>query len=70
MSSNALWEGDRFIRTRCFTRDITDRKVAEDALARHAVELQHSNDELQHPLCGTKPGPAHALNLTEKRGFV
>ena len=32
INSNVKWEGDRFVHTRCFTRDITDRKAAEEAL--------------------------------------
>ena len=32
ISSNVLWEDGRFVHTRCFTRDITDRKRAEEAL--------------------------------------
>jgi PAS domain S-box-containing protein len=30
INSNVLWEGDRFVHTRCFTRDITDAKRLED----------------------------------------
>ena len=30
ISSNVLWDGDRFIHARCFTRDITDAKQLED----------------------------------------
>lgn len=30
INSNVLWDGDRFIHTRCFTRDITDSKHLED----------------------------------------
>src|SRR5258705_2762305 len=30
INSNVLWEGDRFIHTRCFTRDITEAKRVED----------------------------------------
>ncbi|PYT10278.1 MAG: hypothetical protein DMF60_00625, partial [Acidobacteria bacterium] len=30
INSNVLWEGDRFIHTRCFTRDITENKQVED----------------------------------------
>ena len=30
INSNVLWEGDRFIHTRCFTRDITEAKRIED----------------------------------------
>jgi PAS domain S-box-containing protein len=32
LNSNVLWEDGQFIHTRCFTRDITDRKRAETAL--------------------------------------
>jgi PAS domain S-box-containing protein len=32
ISSNVLREGGRFVHTRCFTRDITERKRAEEAL--------------------------------------
>ncbi len=32
ISSNVFWEDGRFVHTRCFTRDITDRKRAEEAL--------------------------------------
>jgi PAS domain S-box-containing protein len=31
-NSNVLWEGDKFIHTRCFTRDVTERKRTEAAL--------------------------------------
>jgi PAS domain S-box-containing protein len=30
INSNVMWEGERFIHTRCFTRDITDAKRIED----------------------------------------
>jgi PAS domain S-box-containing protein len=30
IDSSVKWEGERFIHTRCFTRDITERKRAED----------------------------------------
>jgi len=33
LTASVLWEDGKFIHTRCFTRDITDRKLAEDALA-------------------------------------
>src|ERR1043166_8911361 len=32
ISSNVRWEGDKFLHTRCFTRDITARKMAQEAL--------------------------------------
>ncbi len=39
INSNVLWEGDKFVHTRCVTRDITDRRQAaerEKILAREA----------------------------------
>jgi two-component system, chemotaxis family, CheB/CheR fusion protein len=32
ISSNVLWEEGKFVHTRCFTRDITERKRAEEGL--------------------------------------
>jgi PAS domain S-box-containing protein len=32
IDSNSSWRNGEFVRTRCFTRDITDRKLAEEAL--------------------------------------
>jgi PAS domain S-box-containing protein len=32
IDSNSSWSNGEFIRTRCFTRDITDRKLADEAL--------------------------------------
>jgi PAS domain S-box-containing protein len=37
IDSNSSWRDGEFIRTRCFTRDITDRKCAEEAL-RHSEQ--------------------------------
>jgi PAS domain S-box-containing protein len=33
INSSVLWEGGQFIHTRCFTRDVTDRKRTESGLA-------------------------------------
>ncbi len=30
ITSSALFDEERFVHTRCFTRDITDKKIAED----------------------------------------
>jgi PAS domain-containing protein len=32
IDSNVLWDGDRFVHSRSCTRDVTDRKQAEEAL--------------------------------------
>jgi len=39
INSNVLWEEGRFVHTRCFTRDITDRKHAEEVLRRREEQL-------------------------------
>jgi PAS domain S-box-containing protein len=41
ISSNVLWNGDEFIHTRCFTRDITERKESESQIAILAREAEH-----------------------------
>jgi PAS domain S-box-containing protein len=41
INSNVLWDGDRFIHTRCFTRDITERKQSEAEIATLAREAEH-----------------------------
>jgi len=41
INSNVLWDGDRLVHTRCFTRDITDRKQSEAEIATLAREAEH-----------------------------
>jgi PAS domain S-box-containing protein len=41
ISSNVLWKGDEFVHTRCFTRDITERKESEAQIAILAREAEH-----------------------------
>jgi PAS domain S-box-containing protein len=41
INSNVLWDGDRFIHTRCFTRDVTERKHSEAQIAILAREAEH-----------------------------
>ncbi len=51
ISSNVRREDGRFVHTRCFTRDITDRKIAENAraeaaaMARLAAQLQIARED-------------------------
>ncbi len=40
LSSNVRWDEGRFLHTRCFTRDITERKLAEQALRQAHEFLQ------------------------------
>ncbi|MDP9363684.1 MAG: PAS domain S-box protein, partial [Chloroflexota bacterium] len=44
ISSNVRREGDAFVHTRCFTRDATERKRAEEAAARLAAIVDSSED--------------------------
>lgn len=39
INSNVRWKDGRFVHTRCFTRDVTAMKVAEEQLRRHAFQL-------------------------------
>jgi PAS domain S-box-containing protein len=41
INSNVLWDGDRFVRARCFTRDITERKQSEAQITTLAREAEH-----------------------------
>lgn len=43
INSNVLWENGQFIHSRCFTRDITERKRAEDAKALAEEDLRDAN---------------------------
>jgi PAS domain S-box-containing protein len=40
INSNVKWEDDRFVHTRCFTRDITERKRAEEELRESRSQLE------------------------------
>jgi PAS domain S-box-containing protein len=42
IDSNSSWQNGEFVRTRCFTRDITERKRAEDDLKGFNVALSHA----------------------------
>jgi PAS domain S-box-containing protein len=47
IDSSVLWQDGQFVHTRDFTRDITGRKQAEEALAEHQKELERTNRELE-----------------------
>ncbi|HET7058349.1 MAG TPA: PAS domain S-box protein [Nitrospiraceae bacterium] len=47
ITSNVLWKHDSFIHTRCFTRDITDRKKVEEERERLIQELKQTQETLE-----------------------
>ncbi|HUR47457.1 MAG TPA: ATP-binding protein [Candidatus Saccharimonadales bacterium] len=51
INSSVYWEGDRFLYTRCFTRDITDRKKAaellEQTVEERTAQLQETVADLE-----------------------
>jgi PAS domain S-box-containing protein len=66
IDSSGLWENGRFIYTRCFTRDVTDRKRAEQALReadrRKDEFLAILAHELRNPLAPIR-NSLHILRL-------
>jgi len=46
IDSSVLWEDGRFVHTRCFTRDITERRLAEAGRARMASIVESSDDAI------------------------
>jgi PAS domain S-box-containing protein len=44
IDSNALFDGDRFVHTQCFTRDITGERFAEEA-SQHLAAIVESSDD-------------------------
>ena len=46
INSNVLWDGDKFIHTRCITRDVTAQKKAEEARALLATIIESSEDAI------------------------
>ncbi len=47
ITSNVLWKQDDFIHTRCFTRDITDRKKVEEEREELIRELEQTRETLE-----------------------
>jgi PAS domain S-box-containing protein len=46
INANVLWEKGKFIHSRCFTRDVTDRKQGEEAAAHLAAIVESSDDAI------------------------
>lgn len=47
ITSNVRWKQNDFIHTRCFTRDITDRKKVEEERERLIAELERTRETLE-----------------------
>ena len=53
INSNVLWRENEFLHTRCFTRDVTDRKAADELALRLADIVENSEDAIiSHDLDG------------------
>ena len=46
VNSNVLWRGNEFLHTRCFTRDVTDRRYADELARRLADIVENSEDAI------------------------
>ena len=46
IDSSVLWDEGRFVHTQCFTRDVTDRRRAEEARALLAAIVEASDDAI------------------------
>ncbi|HYB96814.1 MAG TPA: PAS domain S-box protein [Vicinamibacterales bacterium] len=46
INSNVLWEGDTFLRTQCFTRDVSAQRARDDAARRLAEIVENSEDAI------------------------
>ncbi len=46
IDSSVLWRNGEFVHTRCFTRDITDKKLADEAVYRLSAIVESSDDAI------------------------
>lgn len=66
IDSNVFWEDDKFIHTRCFTRDITDRQRSE-ALLQERQKAIAQQEELLRNVLNTIPV---GVSITDKQGLI
>jgi two-component system CheB/CheR fusion protein len=70
ISSSVLWDGDRFVHTRCFTTDITDRKKAEETQSLLIGELAHRVKNTLASVQALAKQTLHTATETEKKAFL
>ena len=62
INSNVLWQGDEFLHTQCFTRDVTDQR------SRRRTGASARRDRRKFRGCDHQPGPERTDHLVEHRG--
>jgi PAS domain S-box-containing protein len=70
IQSNGVWQDGRFVRTRCFVRDVTEQKRAEEALRESEASLRSTKETLetlvQQRTAALQRLSAQVLNLQDR----
>ena len=70
ISSSVLWDEDRFVHTRCFTTDITERKKAEETQRLLVGELTHRVKNTLATVQALATQTLHSISVQEKTAFL
>ena len=70
ISSSVLWEEGRFVHTRCFTTDITERKKAEETQRLLVGELTHRVKNTLATVQALATQTLHSISEPEKQAFL